>query len=537
MNRTRLPALAFAVLLASACVPDRVTIGPSGEVASNNAVYRTAPDGSLVLDTRTMDRLAELYPGWTKPGESADRIVQVVWSRDGKHLAAFFADKEKEGELSLLAWPELARIERWSLPPGYILYPAFSPDGRSLSFVLYDEEEERSLLEVVDLSVSGGEIVTLIEDTSAGHAWSPDGKEIAVLAGSRSGIDDYSLGTLLLFDLASKKHRALAGVLFNSFAELEWSAQDGRIYFLSPSLSLPIAPDEVKSAPWAVLSVDPAAKEPRPEIAVPGTMEGLAGTIRGFARAPGEADRFLVVAQEDDVAHAYLYEDGRLARVSSDEKPERPSAMAAPAWIDGSTWIYKAEAGYRRGRVGETPRSLAPALSAEAYRSFREGLAKFVEASAEHVRLSEFLRLAREKPQEMEYFVGSFEAFVASGSGSPEERALAVLGLGLFPDRPATRAALATRLPDGQIADFDRLWSLNEKVRKGEAPPHGLTVRAYAALALDRLIDGKPYPSGVSPVLDLLRLQEIPASTDVGREEKLSERAAEWAKKLEADGR
>lgn len=537
MNRIRLSVLALAALLASACVPDRVTIGPSGEVASNNAVYRTAPDGSLVLDTRTMDRLAELYPGWTSPGESADRTLQVVWSRDGKRLAAFLADKEDDGELSLLAYPELSRIERWSLPPGYVLYPAFSPDGRWLAFVLYDEEEERSRLEIVDLSLPGGGVTTLIEDTSAGHAWSPDGKEIAVLAGSRSGIDDYSLGTLLVIDLASRKHRALAGVLFNSFAGLEWSAADLRIYFLSPSLSLPLSPEEVKRAPWAVVRVDPRAKEPRPEIAVPGTLDGLAGTIRGFARAPGEADRFLVVAQEDDVAHAYLYEDGRLARVSGDEKPERPSAMAVPAWIDGSTWIYKAEAGYRRGKVGETPRSLAPALSAEAYRSFREGLAKFVEASAEHVRLSEFLRLTREKPQEMEYFVASFEAFVASGSGSPEERALAALGLGLFPDRPASRAALASRLSDGEIADFDRLWSLDEKVKKGEAPPHGLSVKAYAALALDRLVDGKPYPAGVSPIVDLLRVQEIPASTDVEREGELSDRAAAWARRLEADGR
>ena len=527
--RNALPTLLLS-LLATACVPERVSIGPGGELAVHDSVYVPSADGTLLLDTRLTDRIAELHPAWVAPDAAGGRVVRFAWSPRGDRLAALVSqtkDYSMRAVVHLLAWPGLESQASWELPVGQPHLPAFGPDGRHLA-LYFDHGNDRGSLLVLDADHPEVPARTLVEHSSIGFAWSPSGQEIAVLVGSGSKLQEYSLGTLAVVRVADGNVRPITGVLFNPTSSVEWSATTGRIEFLSPTVQLPLAPQAVAELPWAVHEVDPASPAAVPSVSVPADLGDVdvrgvlpygqdLGRIVAFSRSPGERARYVLVTVKEKLASAWLYQPGESQVYVALHDPvegDRPSAFSVPSWADDSTWLYRCGDGIRRGRLGEAPRTLRPTPAGSLYRARRLVIAQLDIAIGQVAGLVEFHRKVRGDDPEVGTVRAGREKLGAEGAGTPEERAWSVAILGQCPDRPSARQAIAARLGD-------------------DAPTgDGLAVKAYAALALDRLVDGKPYPGGVSPLLEVLRLAELATEPAEGRGEEYSRRAVEWQSRL-----
>ena len=171
-----------AVAKARNTIPD---IAPSKSVHAALSALAWSPDSKLValgtfqavriLDATTSQVVAELK------GE-AEQVRAVVWSADGKLIAAAGGLPAQKGEVKL--WDANSRAEILTIKghSDCIYAAAFSPDAKTLATASYDK-----LIKLWDVA-TGKEIRTLKDHIDAIYAlaFTPDGKRLISASADRS---------------------------------------------------------------------------------------------------------------------------------------------------------------------------------------------------------------------------------------------------------------------------------------------------------------------------------------------------------------
>ena len=144
------------------------------------------------------DGAAIAFDSWEEPGgiaavkaDGSDRTRVApeggnpAWSPDGTRLA--YLTSEAEGEVALFvvgadgsARTKLAETTGESGFYGYLLPPAWSPDGTKLAFVAVVEEECDADAWIVNADGSGLTRLTDLPGAVYGPSWSPDGARLAI---------------------------------------------------------------------------------------------------------------------------------------------------------------------------------------------------------------------------------------------------------------------------------------------------------------------------------------------------------------------
>lgn len=148
------------------------------------------------------------------PGVAATRIAYVTSERNrgGQRVKLEVADADGHNPQTVLA----------SRDP--ILSPAWSPDGRRLAYVSF--ENHRTAIYIQELATGRRERIAGFEGLNGSPAWSPDGRRLALTL-SRSGNPD-----IHVLDLASRDLRRIT----NHFAidtEPAWSPDGRHLLFTS----------------------------------------------------------------------------------------------------------------------------------------------------------------------------------------------------------------------------------------------------------------------------------------------------------------
>ncbi len=172
----------------------------------------TTTDGLRLTAHRISDLIYEELTG--EPGAFTTRIAYVVASRtaDSLQYALQIADVDGYGPQTVLTSPEP------------IMSPSWSPDGKRLAYVSFENRRSEIYLQVVDTGQR--EKIASFSGINGAPSWSPDGRRLALTL-SRSGSPD-----IYVMDLASKR---LTQITRNFAIDTEptW-APDGRtIYFTS----------------------------------------------------------------------------------------------------------------------------------------------------------------------------------------------------------------------------------------------------------------------------------------------------------------
>ena len=118
---------------------------------------------------RVADQVYQALTG--EPGVFATRIAYVV--RAGRRFTLHVTDADGEGGQVALASPEP------------IISPAWSPDGRELAYVSF--EQQKAVVYVQNLVSGERRVLANFRGSNSAPAWSPDGREMAVTL-SREGV-------------------------------------------------------------------------------------------------------------------------------------------------------------------------------------------------------------------------------------------------------------------------------------------------------------------------------------------------------------
>ncbi|MBM3300774.1 MAG: PD40 domain-containing protein [Deltaproteobacteria bacterium] len=110
-------------------------------------------------------------------------------SPDGKLLAFLFADDQRLGKPQILIIPSAGGdvVNTLEFPITAQDFSTFqwTPDGRGISYV----DDREGISNIWEIPLSGGEPRKLTDfksDYIFSHAWSPDGKQLAVARGQRT---------------------------------------------------------------------------------------------------------------------------------------------------------------------------------------------------------------------------------------------------------------------------------------------------------------------------------------------------------------
>lgn len=193
------------------------TISPSGELL---AFVRLEADGASV---------------WVKP-VSSDNPVQILplsskgyrslaFSPDGRNL--FFRNENANSILQTSVFGGTPKKVAENVHSDF----SFSPDGKKIVFIRRDLTRNAFLL--ISVNIDGTEetelsVKTSPEDFKGSPAWSPDGSEIAVIA----GIKDQLLPKLLSINLKNKNETPIETPKWRAITRIIWTA-DGKNLIVS----------------------------------------------------------------------------------------------------------------------------------------------------------------------------------------------------------------------------------------------------------------------------------------------------------------
>jgi TolB protein len=177
-----------------------------------NMSFRSRPDELRFTAHRVADAIYERLTG--QPGVFTTRIAYVTseWGGGGQRVVLRVADADGYNPQTIVS----------SKDP--ILSPAWSPDGRRLAYVSF--ENRRSAIFVQELATGRRERVAAYQGINGSPAWSPDGSRLAMTL-SRDGNPE-----IYVLDLAS---RALTRLTDNPGIDTEptWSPDGSAILFTS----------------------------------------------------------------------------------------------------------------------------------------------------------------------------------------------------------------------------------------------------------------------------------------------------------------
>ena len=265
-----------------------------------------SPDGAYVAyrfrdGERESVRLRNIANGSTVEvlPPTAEGYANLAFSPDGGYL--YFTTLLKGVKQNVIArapifggTPQEVAREIWSSF-------SLSPDGRQVAFIRgYDTGQEMRLI-IADLD-GGGERELIrskhsdlwFEIWTSGPAWSPDGKKIIVLAGSKRPAGDSEY--LMEVQVGDGSAREVPGAHWRSLSQAAW---------LPDGTGLVVSAQERQGAPYQLWLV-----------AYPsGEMRRLTNDLNAYDKISVSADSRLLVAQQvNDVTHVWVSRGGDAAR-------------------------------------------------------------------------------------------------------------------------------------------------------------------------------------------------------------------------------
>jgi TolB protein len=180
--------------------------------------------------------LLQLLPG--EGGESkildAGQPFYWAWSTDGRRLIIHEGDESGNSRLSFLTPLDRVIEEELEFQPGLFQTPDWSPDGNQL-LISALEEGESSLYLTDYLGASTKKLVT-IEEGSVGFAWSPNGEQVAYIAGNRLESGNL-LGNLSVIDLEEPDTPIFTSE--EPTIAFYWSPDGSKIAYFVPTIVAP----------------------------------------------------------------------------------------------------------------------------------------------------------------------------------------------------------------------------------------------------------------------------------------------------------
>jgi len=149
-------------------------------------------------DARTTGPAVMVFKGRDKKPVGYGRRDEWAWSPDGKKLAVVHG-----GDIWVTSAKE-GKPVRITKSPEYETYPVWSPNGKMIAYIvklsIANEIEGGQSLHVV--SASGVKAKKILNTSKELHAWSPDGKELAVISEGKISVIPISGGKAReIFDL------------------------------------------------------------------------------------------------------------------------------------------------------------------------------------------------------------------------------------------------------------------------------------------------------------------------------------------------
>lgn len=233
-------------LLLTACIPVEVKRNRAGVLA-----YRIEGGVAVVVPgkpprkfTALLDKNEKWQPVW------------LEWSPDGRRLALACVRDEDRSALCTLD-PATGAVRTLAYYPRGIWFPRYAPDGETLGFALAEDVDDKLQAEFRVISLRSRWDRVLVGRCGLFHAWSPDGKKVAVVQ-SRGPVDedDLAVGSLILLDVRTRGIQRLATVFFNHFTHLRFSPDGRRIYFCAPRVVLPAPPVDMDNVPFGLFVFD-----------------------------------------------------------------------------------------------------------------------------------------------------------------------------------------------------------------------------------------------------------------------------------------
>lgn len=304
--------LIFLPLLA-ACIPVEVRRAPDGSFAYrvDDAIAVVRPDAHAPKFLRTVlendERLEPVWLDWTPDG----RRVVFTCGRKGNRWSLCALDVATGRVRVLVTQPETT--SPW--------FPRVSPDGRSVSYAVGEDRNDAMRTELRLVSLQTGAERVLAKRSGLLHAWSPDGRTIAIVrAGAEwTSTKKFTKGELALVDVATGRTRALAPAVYSGFSHLRFSPDGKRIVYCAAERT-----GDAEGIPSALFAWDLGRKRV-------GRLSREGENVAYSAASPSGGRMFYVAAPKDKALEGDIVvvdERGRRTKVGTNH------GNLFPFWLD-----------------------------------------------------------------------------------------------------------------------------------------------------------------------------------------------------------
>ncbi len=330
MNRGILGLLAAAVMASAGCVTQRIAVSKDGRVAvaGSGSLYVFDRDG-LLVETATPgpyvfwpvwspDGSKVLFCGGTKEEWEHSRTLYVLEVASGNVTPIFDLESERTGD----DWDR------------FVWCPQWCPDGKRISFAVYDDRQDWSQLRILNLGTQA--MTVLAEGVAPFHAWSPDGNRIVFSRAARkTALEDLVPSDLVVADVASGKEEVHAAILFDAHFYAEWAPDGREIFFQTNRVSIPHAKKSEKQRQH-VFRLDLASQKIEEMCA---SVDPEVDDSIWFTLAPqGSTLAIFVSNDKKDEVFLFARKDGKLEPMG--RRLMKKGSLSLPAWLDDHRIVY-----------------------------------------------------------------------------------------------------------------------------------------------------------------------------------------------------
>jgi dipeptidyl aminopeptidase/acylaminoacyl peptidase len=210
-----------------------VAMSPTGkqvawvEVPPGEHNAAALPTIIYVADVKSPSAKPRRISAGAKAGAHAEH--GLAWSPDGARLG-FLSDKEKKGQLQVyVAKADGSGVKKLTSLKGFLALPRWSPDGKLLAFLftegspraagplqakppdagVIEEQVFEQRVAIIDLKTGGMRQVSPADHYVYEHDWSPDSKNLAIIAAQGSGDNNWYIAQLFTLNVALGKAKSI----------------------------------------------------------------------------------------------------------------------------------------------------------------------------------------------------------------------------------------------------------------------------------------------------------------------------------------
>lgn len=330
MNRGMLGLLAAAALASAGCVTQRIAVSKDGRVAvaGSGTLYVFDRDG-LLVETATQPQAA-FWPVWSPDGT---RVLFCGGSDEkwGNCRTLHLLDVASGAVTTLLDLESEKTGEDWDM---FVVCPQWCPDGKRISFSVYDDRQDWSQLRLLTLDTKATTVLT--EGVAPFHAWSPDGTRIVFSRAARKeALESLIPSDLVVADLASGGEEVHAAILYDDHFYAEWTPDGREIFFQTTRVSIPHAKKSEKQRQH-IFRLDLASQKIEE---VCGSVDPEVDESVWFTLSPNGSSLAIFVSNDKkDEAFLFARKDGKLDPTG--RFPMKKGSLALPAWLDDYRIVY-----------------------------------------------------------------------------------------------------------------------------------------------------------------------------------------------------